>query len=126
MHIIPTKIERQTEPETGAGTGITVYWNNGSTSVLSAEKLRKDCPCAECQEKRGEAQHAKPLLGRRVALRVISSTLDEALNLTAIWSIGNYAIGIKWGDGHSSGIYSWTVLSQLSNESSHETSTHRP
>ena len=46
-------------------------------------------------------------------LTVIEHTATEQLNLTEIWGIGNYALGIAWADGHSSGIYSFEYLYEL-------------
>lgn len=46
-------------------------------------------------------------------LTVIEHTATEQLTLTEIWGVGNYALGIAWADGHSSGIYSFEYLYEL-------------
>ena len=62
--------------------------------------------------------HAKPLGGRGLsALRVLSATVEEEVDICAVWPIGNYALGLRWGDGHDSGIFSYDLLRQLA---SHE------
>jgi len=32
------------------------------------------------------------------------------LNVTRIWSIGNYALGMAFSDGHDTGIYTFKAL----------------
>ena len=53
-------------------------------------------------------------------LAVIEHTLDEELKLVRIWGIGNYALGMEWGDGHDSGIYTYRLLFELGEESTKE------
>ena len=118
--LIPKAVHRLTEQTaTGAsqGTGLRIGWSNGKDGVISALKLRKNCPCASCRENRGEASHEKPLAAPRSArLNVISATADEETNLELVWPIGNYAIGVKWADGHDSGIYPYALLQALTEE----------
>lgn len=35
------------------------------------------------------------------------------LELREIERVGNYALGLTWGDGHSTGIYTWRHLRAL-------------
>jgi len=39
--------------------------------------------------------------------------LKENINIIAIEPVGNYAIKLKFDDGHDTGIYSWETLYQL-------------
>jgi len=32
------------------------------------------------------------------------------ISLTRVWSVGNYALGLAFGDGHASGIYTYAAL----------------
>jgi len=107
MEPLPQEIQRQ------GSTGLSITWRDGGTSVLSSEQLRRACPCAECKEKRGDTSHAKPLSGRRRALTVIESTIAEETDLREIWGVGQYALGMRWGDGHDSGIYTFSYLREL-------------
>ena len=93
--------------------GLVITWRDGSSSKLSSEVLRRGCPCAECKEKRGDTTHAKPLTGKRRSLSIVESTVDQGLSLEEIWGVGQYALGIRWGDGHSSGIYPFALLREL-------------
>jgi DUF971 family protein len=94
-------------------SGITVSWTDGSVSELSSETLRRLCPCAACREKRGDDSHAKPLTGKKRSLMIIESNLQQELELQQIWGVGQYAIGMRWGDGHDSGIYTFEYLRGL-------------
>lgn len=93
--------------------GLTIKWSDNLISELTSEALRRNCPCAECREKRGDDTHAKPLTGKKRSLMIVESSLEQELQLEQIWAIGQYAIGIRWGDGHDSGIYSFEFLRQL-------------
>ena len=94
-------------------SGITVSWADGSVSDLSSETLRRLCPCAACREKRGDDSHAKPLTGKKRSLMIVESNLQQELELQQIWGVGQYAIGLRWGDGHDSGIYTFEYLREL-------------
>ncbi len=104
---IPRQIKRQ------GSSGLLVTWADNSESQLSSETLRRQCPCAECREKRGDDSHAKPLTGKKRSLSIVQNTREEQLGLETIWGVGQYAIGIRWNDGHDSGIYTFELLAQL-------------
>jgi DUF971 family protein len=98
--------------------GLTIAWSDGNTQELSSEVLRRNCPCAGCREARGDESHAKPLTGERASgkkrsLAIVQNTLQEELDLSTIWGVGQYALGIRWGDGHDSGIYTFEYLKSL-------------
>jgi DUF971 family protein len=107
----PTNVPRQIKREGTSGLHIT--WTDNSESHLSSETLRRQCPCAECREKRGDNSHSKPLTGKKRSLSIVQNTLEEQLGLEAIWGVGQYAIGIRWNDGHDSGIYTFELLAEL-------------
>ena len=104
---IPTEIRRN------GPAGVSITWIDGSTSTLSSDVLRRNCPCAECREKRGDTTHAKPLTGKKRSLAIVESTVEQETALQEIWGIGQYALGIRWGDGHDSGIYPFSMLKEL-------------
>lgn len=93
--------------------GVALTWADGTQHRISSEKLRVECPCAGCREARGDSTHAKPLTGKKSSLRVISASKDEETKLKSLWAVGNYAVGIEWADGHSTGIYTYEYLRQL-------------
>lgn len=95
------------------GKGLDITWNDGTLTALSAKTLRTLCPCASCKEARGDGSHEKPLTTKKRSLMVVEHTAEEELELKNVWGVGNYAIGIEWGDGHSTGIYTYDYLQSL-------------
>ena len=70
-----------------------------ATFVLPAEYLRVESPSAEVQ---GHGPGEKRLVsGRRQG------------GIAAVEPVGNYAVRIRFDDGHDTGLYSWTILHQL-------------
>lgn len=102
----PTEIKRS-ENEV-----VEISWSDTSNSHISNKTLRTNCPCALCREQRKDKEQEEPK--PRSALRIIEHTEDEATTIEKIWPVGNYAIGIRWKDGHSTGIYSFALLEELS------------
>lgn len=107
MSHMPTEIKRD------ARTGLTISWRDGTTTQLSTETLRRECPCASCKEQRGDTSHSKPLTTKKRGLAVIQNTIEEQLDLKEIWAVGQYALGMRWGDGHDTGIYPFSLLFEL-------------
>lgn len=93
--------------------GLRITWQDNTTQEISSDVLRRNCPCAGCRELRGDDSHAKPLTGRKRSLSVIQNSIEQELSLQEIWGVGQYAIGLRWADGHSSGIYTFTYLREL-------------
>jgi len=86
------------------GGELAVAWEDGAEHFFPLEFLRRACPCAACG---GEPD----ALGRviRPEVRYQESSFD----LTGYDFVGGYAIQPRWGDGHSTGIYSWNYLRKL-------------
>jgi DUF971 family protein len=76
-----------------------IEWGDGHKGIYPHEILRGYCPCAGCQGHSG----------------TISFIRQEgaALEIDDMEVVGNYAIQIKWFDGHGSGLYSYTYLRSL-------------
>ena len=90
----PTEVELRSADEE-----LRVVWEDGRASAYPLRYLRGFCPCANCQgHGGGELLFVEP---------------PSPLTLDKIEAVGNYAIGLNWNDGHSSGIYSWEVLREL-------------
>ncbi len=92
-------------------------------SELSSETLRRNCPCATCREERGDTSHAKPLTTpakpmKPRSLSIVESSITEQTLLREIWAVGNYALGMSWGDGHNTGIYTFELLRSLARPAS--------
>lgn len=90
-----------------------IRWSDGETSVYSFTELRKACPCATCRQLREE--HDKPILDSRYQLRLQPENAPPADPILAqVDWIGNYAVRLVWTDGHSTGIYHYEFLRELS------------
>lgn len=92
-------------------TGITLHrashvlevaFDDGQTFRLPCEYLRVESPSAEVQ---GHGPGQKVLVSGK-----------RHVNISAIEPVGNYAVALRFDDGHDSGIFSWTVLHELGRE----------
>jgi DUF971 family protein len=90
--------------------GLTIHWNDGSKRFYPLDWLRGMSPSAEQRALREEMA--------RNPLTVLPTRPGGDAPLTAVDAelIGNYAIRIKFSDGHDTGIYSWTYLKSLEQE----------
>lgn len=75
-----------------------VSFADGRHYRLPHRILRGYCPCAGCQ-------------GHSGGIRFIDAGDPE---LRTIAQVGNYAFEFGWGDGHTTGIYTFTYLRRLS------------
>lgn len=80
---------------------LSVLWEDGHCDDFDVRDLRLACHCALCIEE---------MSGRKV---LDPKTVRHDVSPRVISSIGNYAIGIDWNDGHNSGIYSFDHLRSL-------------
>ena len=88
--------------------GLAVEWSDGSSSYYSIAYLRRMSPSAEMKELR-EQQETNPLT-------VLPSSLAGAgdrLEALGAELVGNYAIRIRFNDGHHTGLYSWRYLREI-------------
>jgi len=92
--------DRNTPVEVRAPRGATttqIEFADGHQGLYPHDLLRGYCPCAQCQG------HSGPI-------RFVPGG-DQVLSEIA--EVGNYALRLTWGDGHSSGIYSFNYLRRL-------------
>jgi DUF971 family protein len=96
--MIPTQIKLSSPDE------LSIQWDDGHASIISLHTLRENCPCAGCQ-------------GETVLLKTYKPEPQQHLpgryTLTGVQQVGHYALQISWGDGHSTGIYTWAILRNL-------------
>ena len=91
------------------GEELALLWADGAESFLPLERLRRACPCASCG---GEPD----VLGNISRPDVNYS--DKSFELVGWQLIGGYALQPRWGDGHSTGLYSFQYLRRLTATSS--------
>jgi DUF971 family protein len=76
-----------------------IDWGDGHKGKYPHELLRGYCPCAGCQ-------------GHEATVKFLPPS-DNQLELEDIVPVGNYALSLKWFDGHDTGIYSYKYLREL-------------
>jgi len=77
---------------------ITLKWDDGHETKYRARDLRLACRCASCIEETS----GRPLLD--------PANIPESVRAKVINLVGQYAIGIEWSDGHTTGIYNFRDL----------------
>jgi DUF971 family protein len=92
-------------------TGITLHrasrvlevaFDDGSAFRLPCEYLRVESPSAEVQ---GHGPDQKVLVAGK-----------REVGIEAVEPVGNYAVALRFTDGHSTGLYTWGYLHQLGRE----------
>lgn len=92
------------------GQELAIKWDDGGESFIPLERLRRCCPCADCQ---GEAD----ILGN-VYHHSNRPLPPAAFRLVRLVSVGGYAIQPVWADGHATGIYAFDYLRRVAVENS--------
>ena len=90
----PTEIRvRRTERR------LEVDYDDGVTVDLPAELMRVESPSAEVQ-------------GHHIAQkRIVPGKRD--VGIAAVEPVGNYAVRVRFDDGHDTGIFTWSYLREL-------------
>jgi len=81
---------------------LEVSFDDGSRFRLPAEYLRVESPSAEVQ---GHGPGQKQLVAGRAQV-----------GIAAVEPVGNYAVRLRFDDGHDTGIYSWRYLHELGDQ----------
>src|SRR5690606_33726681 len=81
--------------------GLAILWQSGKRTCLPWKALRLHCSCSTCREQKVPHSFSASLMARMTAVR-------------GLGLVGNYALGLTWGDGHRS-LYALDELAQLSN-----------
>jgi len=88
--------------------GLTIQWADGSASYYSIAYLRRMSPSADMRQLRAEMQK-NPL----TVLPASAAGASGPITATGAELVGNYAIRIRFSDGHDTGIYSWAYLREI-------------
>jgi len=87
------------------GEELAIRWSDGTETFVSLERLRRECPCAECK---GEVDIMGNLYkGPEKRLN------SNAFRLVRLDRVGGYALRPHWGDGHASGLLSFDYIRTL-------------
>jgi DUF971 family protein len=87
--------------------GLHVTFQDGTVAFLSIALLRRMSPSAEARAER-EAMAKNPLhvlSPRHAGSGPLAATTAEL--------VGNYAVRIRFNDGHDTGLYGWKLLRDL-------------
>ena len=90
----PTELRVDRERQT-----LVVSFDSGKRFSLPAEYLRVESPSAEVQ---GHGPGQKQIV-----------TGKEQVKIEALEPVGNYAVRIRFDDGHDTGLYAWDYLHAL-------------
>jgi DUF971 family protein len=80
---------------------LEVVWRDGRVDLHNYHTLRCECQCAGCIH---EITHERLLDPRDV---------PRDIQIDDMSHVGNYAIKIRWSDGHDTGLYTWDLLRRL-------------
>ena len=78
---------------------LVIAFDNGDSYQIDAELLRVQSPSAEV---RGHTEAERKTVGGKRNVAIV-----------AVEPVGNYAIRLRFSDGHDTGIYAWTYLHDL-------------
>jgi len=84
-----------------AEQALRVAWHDGLEACLALIELRAACMCARCVDE---------ITGERI---VDVEGIDPQIAIEAMQLVGNYALKIRWSDGHDTGLYTWQHLRAL-------------
>ena len=80
-------------------TTMKIAFENGESFALAAEYLRVESPSAEVQ---GHSPTQKQTVPGKHAVKILD-----------LEPVGNYAVRIRFDDGHDTGLFSWEYLREL-------------
>ncbi|MDQ3330684.1 MAG: DUF971 domain-containing protein [Planctomycetota bacterium] len=81
-----------------------IAWSDGRSDGIPFRAMRCDCPCAAC---------VSEFTGERL---LDPAKVPEAIEPTAVELAGNYALKVRWSDGHDTGLYTWSHLRRLGDD----------
>jgi len=86
---------------TSDGKVLRLHWEDGKRTAATARALRLLCPCAACVDEWTSARTLDP------------ASVSEDITLQEIAPVGNYALRLLFSDGHSTGIFPWDQLRDI-------------
>ena len=107
--LLPVRLEKTENRE------LLIQWSDSMEQTVSFRKLRDNCRCAHCTEKRMEPAHESSAGEKKLSNSLPVLSLEETmpLDIVAMSPVGNYAYIIQFSDGHTAGIYSYVLLRSI-------------
>ncbi len=87
---------------------IQLSWPDGSETRVDNRTLRLACGCAHCVDEMTNER------------KIDESSIQKRICAMEIRTIGNYAIQIKWSDGHDTGLYPFAMIRALGADANKE------
>lgn len=84
---------------------LEIEWADGHRSIYPLYGLRKNCPCVMCR-----GGHSK--MGT-YEMELFFVDPPQQMEVRSVETVGNHALKIEWGDGHSTGMYRWELLRSM-------------
>ena len=97
----PISIEVERERE------VRIQWSDGSRTVIPCPVLRRNCPCAVCRSER------ETVIARSLPVVQSPAAQGQMATIASAELVGNYALRVRWVDGHDTGIYDYALLRAL-------------
>ena len=95
----PWPVELRVDP---VKSTLTVVFDSGRQFALAAEYLRVESPSAEVQ---GHSAGEKQIVAGK-----------RNVKIAALEPVGNYAVRIRFDDGHDTGLFTWDYLHELGSQ----------
>jgi DUF971 family protein len=93
---------------------LEIDWPDGRRSRYPFRLLRQECPCAACVDE-------------FTGIRTLDvDSVPEDILPQDVGMTGNYALRVRWTDGHDTGLFTWVKLHELRDHERVETSTIAP
>jgi len=84
-----------------AEKALLLEWHDGIAARVPYLSLRGQCMCARCVDE---------ITGERI---LDVDGIDPQIAVAGMELVGNYALKIRWTDGHDTGLYTWEHLRRL-------------
>jgi DUF971 family protein len=84
-----------------AENALCLVWHDALEGRVPYLTLRGECMCARCVDE---------ITGERI---LDLEGIDPEVSATEMSLVGNYALKIRWSDGHDTGLYTWPHLRRL-------------
>jgi DUF971 family protein len=85
---------------------LVVEWGDGAVQRIPFAVLRSACPCAVCKGEMGRP-------GRFDVKPGLEPGEDELADINLV---GLYGLGVRWGNGHDTGIFTFEYLRALGDD----------
>ena len=80
---------------------VRITWADGTASRVANRELRASCRCAHC---------VNELTGEQM---LDTSNIPTDIKAEEVRTVGNYAISVKWSDGHATGLFPFRTIRGL-------------